>query len=306
MTDQTAEVEEPFITRPGVYDLTFPEYLADPVVGGSLSSSGARMLLKRTPAHFRHYADHPEDKTSTADMDFGSAAHDIVLGRGKGIVEVAAADWRTKAAREARDAAAAEGKVALLSRDVETVHRMAEALRRHPLAAALLDPAAGRSEQTIVWQVAAQSPAHGLPFAVWCRAMLDFLRHPTDPDRPYELFDYKTTDDAATEAVMKTSARFGYHMQGDFYRRAVLSVPGLVAPGQRVRFSIIAQEKTPPFLVNVVTPDRDAMTIAARRVDEALEVYARCVATGEWPGYGDAANVGELPAWETRELREAW
>jgi hypothetical protein len=299
------------LSQPGVYDLSFVDYLADPVAGGSLSSSGARMLLAKTPAHFRHYQDHPEDKRSTAEMDFGSVAHDLAFGRGKGFVEVKADDWRTKLAKQARADAEAEGQVALLSKDVATVRRMAAALRDHPLAAALFAEGSGEPEQCIVWRSA---PVVGTTDGdwvtrapVWCRAMVDFLRHPTQDDTAaYLVPDYKTCESASTEDVMKAAERYGYHVQGEFYRRAVLSVPDLVRPGQPVRFALVAQEKTPPFLVNVVLPDADAMTVAARRVDEALALYARCRSTGEWPGYGTAANIGELPAWATRELRGEW
>ena len=40
------------ITEPGVYDVPFDEYLRDPVPGGSLSTSGARLLLDTCPAIF--------------------------------------------------------------------------------------------------------------------------------------------------------------------------------------------------------------------------------------------------------------
>lgn len=311
MTDQTAEVEEQIITRPGVYDLTFPEYLADPVVGGSLSSSGARMLLKRTPAHFRHYADHPEDRETSDAFDLGSTVHDLVFGVGKGYVEVKRDNWRTNAAKEEAAAARAEGKTPLLSKDLAKAREMAAAVRAHPLAAALFDPAMGKAEQTIVWRTAPVTGATPDGWAtrdpVWCRALIDFLRLPHDDGRPYILPDLKTCESAKPDDVMRSADRYGYHVQGEFYSRAVRSVPGLVAPGQAVRFALVSVEKTKPYLVSVVLPDADAMKVAARRVDDALALYARCRAAGEWPGYGDAAVVGELPPWATRELRDdAW
>src|SRR5512135_3837265 len=102
------------ITEPGIYDLPADVYHADPVPTGSLSSSGARLLLPpSTPAHFRWAREHP--RPSTPAMDFGRAAHRIVLGVGEDLVEVQADSWRTKAAQQAADEARAAGKTPLLT-----------------------------------------------------------------------------------------------------------------------------------------------------------------------------------------------
>ena len=67
------------IVDPGVYTLPADEYHADPVKGGSLSSSGARKILE-CPARFRWERDHPPVPTDA--FNFGHAAHKLVLGAG--------------------------------------------------------------------------------------------------------------------------------------------------------------------------------------------------------------------------------
>jgi len=138
------------VTAPGVYDIPEHEYHADPIAGGSLSSSGARKLLTPgCPALYRHSVDHGNEHKAA--FDFGHAAHKLVLGVGAEIVPVDADDWRTKAAKEAKEAAYAAGKVPLLVADVILVHNMADAIRNHPVASALFDPERGKAEQSLFW-----------------------------------------------------------------------------------------------------------------------------------------------------------
>ncbi|MFG1776641.1 hypothetical protein ACGFIG_09455 [Micromonospora sp. NPDC049048] len=131
------------VTEPGLYpDMDEADYHRDPVPGGSLSSTGARKLLPpKTPAHYDH--DRRNPPPSREDFDLGKAVHTRLLGAGSVTVIVDAKDWKTKAAREARDAAYAAGQVPLLAHQAEQVDAMVDAVRSHRLAAALLDPAAG-------------------------------------------------------------------------------------------------------------------------------------------------------------------
>ncbi|MGH3990894.1 MAG: hypothetical protein ACRDSN_00345, partial [Pseudonocardiaceae bacterium] len=139
------------IDSPGVYDLPAEVYHADPVAGGSLSSSGARRLLPPScPALFQHALTNGE--VHRAVFDLGHAAHTLALGVGAPLAAIDADDWRTKAAREARDAAYAAGTVPLLRAEHEQVQAMAAALIEHPIAGALLRPGGGDAEQTLVWR----------------------------------------------------------------------------------------------------------------------------------------------------------
>src|SRR4051812_35256773 len=103
------------VTEPGIYpDLSNDDYHADPVPGGSLSSSGARSLLE-CPAVYRHQRDH--GRPNKAHYDIGHAAHMLVLGAGPDIYPVDAADWRTKAAKEEAEQAREFGMTPLLIHD---------------------------------------------------------------------------------------------------------------------------------------------------------------------------------------------
>ena len=276
------------IDEPGLYPtVTAEQYHADPVAGGSLSSSGARRLLPPScPARFRY--DQLHGQAPKAHYDLGHAAHRAVLGVGAGVHVIDAPDWRTKAAKEERDEARAAGHTPLLTHDAETVEAMAAAIRAHPVASAILTPGSGTPEATIVWQDQGTG--------IWCRAMIDWLPNGT-AGRRLVVPDYKTANAADPETLSRAFHQHGYHQQDDWYTTAVESL-GHPDPA----FVFVCQEKTAPYLVTVVELDTTAKQIGAVRNQWARSVYARCTETGHWPGYVDGVHLLSLPRWA--ELQE--
>ncbi|MFP3990687.1 PD-(D/E)XK nuclease-like domain-containing protein [Streptomyces sp. E11-3] len=277
------------ITEPGIYDMTAEEYHADRV---SLSSSGARRLLPPTgcPALFRHEQDNPAEPKKT--FDLGHAAHRLVLGDGPDLVRIDADEWRSKAVKEEVAAVRAEGGVPLKPAEYEQVHAMADALRQHPVAAVLFDPARGRPEQSLFWR--------DRPTGVMRRARFDWL--PDARSGRLIIPDYKTCRSAAPSALAKAVEEYGYHQQADWYRSGAKAL-GLA--DDSAAFVFVCQEKTAPHLVSVVELDAAAMRIGAARNRRALDIYAECTATGRWPGYSDELAYLSLPAWaEIRDTEE--
>jgi hypothetical protein len=284
--------EQPIVvTEAGVYD-GMPEdvYHGDPVPEGSLSSTGARRLLPPScPAIFRH--EQLNGRANKREFDFGHAAHAKVLGVGSEVVSVDAKDWRTNAAKEARDAAYADGKVPLLAKEISVVDEMAEALLRHPVASALFNPErGGLPEQSLFWQ----DERH----EVWRRVRLDWL--PATSSGRMILADYKTTTCAEPKAFAKSVFSLGYHVQAAFYLDAVTALE--LADDAALVF--VAQEKTPPYLVTVNELDFDALRIGRAQVQRALTIFARCQRSGAWPGYSDDVEVIRPPAWLVREFED--
>lgn len=278
----------PIIDRPGIYEMTNEQYHADPVPGGSLSSTGARRLLEPScPALFRHEQLHGQKPRRV--FDFGSAAHQMVLGAGPELMVVNAEDWRTKAAREARDEAYAAGLVPLLLAEFEQVQQMAAALRRHPAASALLAEGSGQPEQSLFWT--------DQPAGVWRRARLDWL--PFATGRRLVVPDYKTAVSAAPSAIERSLVAYGYHQQAAWYLDGVAALGG----GTDARFVFIVQEKAAPYLVTVVELDDASLQAGRVRNRRAIELYAQCVAEDRWPGYSDSPVLISLPQWAiTQEL----
>lgn len=286
----TAVAERVVVTEAGVYDGMPDEvYHGDPVPGGSLSASGAKLLLPpNPPALYRWRRENPEQRRV---FDLGKAAHKLVLGTGPELSIQDYPDWRTKAAREARDAAYAAGAVPILRAEYDDAVRMADAIRRHPVASRLFEPGGGQAEQSLFWEDAATG--------VWRRARLDWL--PTQLSSAGRLIvpDYKTTDSADDESVRKAIHRYGYYLQDPWYREAVQAV-GLA---DEALFLFVFQERKPPHLIHVVELEAPALRTGRDHIRRALATYAECTATGRWPGYSDdEIGLVDLPPWaQTKE-----
>lgn len=279
----------PTISEPGVYDISPEQYHADPVDGGSLSSSGARKLLATCPARFKYEQDHPPQPTRA--MELGTAAHRVVLGVGSDIQVVDADSYRTKAAQRARDEIREAGGVPLLPDEWDVVEAMAAALREHELASVLLG-GTGAAEQTLIWRDG--------PTRVWRRALIDWLP-PAGPDRQMFLADYKTAKSAHPDAISRDIEARGYHAQAAWYEDGVKAL-GLA---DLVFYYLVVQEKEAPYLVSVVRLDQVSMDAGHHHNRKALELYARCRKSGHWPPYVEGAPSIGLPGWaENRFLQE--
>jgi hypothetical protein len=269
------------VTEPGIYDMDPEQYHRDPVPGGSLSSSEARTILE-CPAKFNHARlEGVEEYKATFDM--GSVAHKLVLGAGADIVVVDADDWRTKAAKEQQVMARIERKVPILRKYYVVAEQMAAAIREHPLAAKLLSPDYGTPEQAIFWD------DHG----VMRRALLDQCPHgPAASGRTIGV-DYKTAEDASRGAFERAAASYRYHCQDAWYSDALAAA----FDTHDVAFLFVVQEKSAPYLVNVIELDQEFRTIGAEQNVRALDIYRECKATGIWPGYGDEVQLATPPRW---------
>lgn len=279
------------ITAPGVYDLDDATYHSDPVPGGSLSSSGARLLLPpNAPAIFKHRQENPVVK---ATFDFGHVAHRLVLGKGAEFEVIDADNWRTNAAKDAATAAREQGKTPLLTKDFEQALAMANAVRNDPIAGPLFRH--GEAEQSLFWQDRRTS--------IWRRARLDWLTHSNTGQTI--VVDYKTCEHADNESIGKSVADYGYHQQAAWYLDAVTSL-GL-NEGKRPAMLFVFVEKKPPHLVNVVELDIPTQGWGRTLNDEAIDTWIACREHNDWPGHGREPgkphdiNLIELPVWKQRQ-----
>ncbi|MDQ0792051.1 PD-(D/E)XK nuclease-like domain-containing protein [Streptomyces sp. B1I3] len=288
----TTTIESPVATAPalGIHtDLSNADYHADKT---SLSSSGARKLLPpSTPAHFRWEQDNPPTPTKT--FDYGNAAHKTVLGNGPDLVVIKHDTWTTKAAKAEVAEARERGAIPLKQHEMDMVTGMAAAIRQHPLAAALLDPAYGAPEQSGFW-------IDG-PTGIRRRVRFDWL--PSIQSGRLIIPDYKTAADASDDAMQKDIAKYGYNMQADWYEEASRAL-GL--GGDDAELLLIVQEKKPPYLINVIGIEFGSRIIGGAKNRAAINTFAECMSTGNWPGYGDEPNYLALPGYAENRDKEMY
>jgi hypothetical protein len=275
--------------EPGVYELTDEEYFGPALASTTLSSTGARELLKPGgPARFRHRAD-----TNTVDtkrqFDLGHAVHTWTLGNGPDVVLFPGTGANPEAWQKNDDKAEvaslrAAGKVPLRPSDYAAAEAMVTAVHDHPIAGKLL--AVGLPERTLIWR----DPATGVP----CRAKADWLR-------PDGIVDLKTCESAAPDALSKSAHNYGYAIQAPFYLRGFRLLADRTVMANPY-FVHIAVEKAPPYLVHVNQLTERAMAWGDRQVSQALEIFRDCQASGHWPGYPlDEITDIDLPAWVRTE-----
>ena len=266
---------------PGQYDIPAEDYHADPVPGGSLSSTGARRLLE-CPAKFAWERGH--GAAPKRHFDIGTAVHTLTLGVGTQPVRIDAASYRSADAQQQRDQARAAGRIPLLPGEYQQVQDMAAALRNHPAVAEMLAQL-GEAEQTFIWRDEATG--------VWRRSRPDWVADGL-------VADLKTAANASPAAAERAVYEHGYHAQGAWVLDGVEAVLG-----QRSEFRLVFVEKEPPYPVAVYVVTGSALLLGEARNRRALEIYAECTASGVWPAYGDDPIHLSLPGWAgDRDIKE--
>lgn len=254
-------------------ECTEAEYHADPCESPSLSASMAHTLVTRSAAHA--YALHPqlggERATESKWMRLGSARHDYLLTGGKNLELIPFADWRTLVAKEARDVATEEGRIPVNSTEME---RIDEGTAR---ASALLRPIGTKllTEQTIIWR----------DEGVLCRSRLDAI------------VDGCTIIDVKTKTPRAASpdgfSRANWALGGDIQVHAYVSALERLRPelAGRIQFRWLIVETEPPYCAYFAEPDGEVLHYGEMRWVRARELWRQCLASREWPSYGD----GEMP-----------
>lgn len=277
------------ITRPGIYEaIDDTTYHSDPVQGGSLSSTGARILAQAGgPAKYQHYLAAPRAPKKA--FDLGHLVHSMVLGVGPELVEIPdellSGDNKSISSKAAKDfvtQAREAGGIPLKAHELAPARAMAAAVLAHPIAARLLAQP-GIPEASGF----AQDPDTG----IWVRVRPDYLPH--QHDGRTVMVDLKTTRNADPAQFGRTAAEYGYHQQDPWYQDGVKWARG----DDDTAFVFVLVETTAPHLVSVVELDDDARRIGRERNRLALHRYAEATTTGQWPGYPAAITTASLPRW---------
>ncbi len=274
------------ITKPGIYlDMPTGDYFNDPCILPSLTQSTAKILLDRSPKHAWMY--HPRlnpnyERHEATKFDIGNAAHSLLLGRGKSLEVVDADDWRTKAAKEARETAELAGKLGILRRHYEQAVKMVAAAHAQIMTTPDVRDAfeLGNGEVVIAAEID----------GVWLRSMVDWMVDPT------HLYDYKTTGmSAAPDRIPYIMADAGWDVQAAIQERIMdaLDPDGV---GRRKHY-FICQETDEPYAITPCLLPESVMNIGRRKLDAAITIWRSCMTAGEWPMYGRKVLSPAYPAY---------
>lgn len=254
-----------------------------------LSSSLAQTLIAQSPLHAwtqcralnPNYVE--QEKES---FDIGSAAHALLLEGQDRMVVVEADDWRTKAAREARDAARADGKHPILARKYQDVMKMRDIAVRalaecEDLGGIRL--AEGKAEQVIVWKDKFTD--------VMCRARLDWISA-----MGRVVLDYKSTGDSAPASFNRQISRMGYHYQDEFYSQGVEATYAV-----RPKFVFVVQEITAPYAVSFHACANSLRAVAEPDIAYAIAEWGKCLAANRWPAHSNRIHWAEATPWQQED-----
>jgi len=249
-----------------------------------ISSSDLKRMMK-SMAHWKYYHDNPEDNDTEA-LQFGRAYHKLMLEPDDFDNEFIVSpkfDRRTKDGKAAYEEfiKKAEGKEVINEETYQKLLEMQKALYDTPFVKLLIK---GEHEKSFFWT----DEQTGIP----CKCRPDSFGQIKDQ---YVAIDLKTTKDAETDHFMRDALKLGYDIQACHY------CEGLEATYKKpFKFIFIAQEKTAPYLVNVLEADDYFMASGRELRSKLLDEYKKAEETGIYEGYMSkegGINSLSVPAW---------
>lgn len=285
------------MTAPGIYpDVSEAEYHAEKESDRPLlSASLCKILHNESPLHTwcaspRLNPNYVSEEKEI--FDIGTVAHALML-QGLEIAHICDyPDWRTAASRVCRESARAAGKVPILTKHWERVSLMVSAgeiqIAAHKEASdAFTD---GTAESVLLWIDAATD---GTP--VHCKARLDWLKNDH-----LRIFDYKSTGTSVNpETISRFAISQNWDIQSCFYRRGVKKLFNLDAD-----FFFVAQEDREPYALTIAGMPPPFLWSGDIKVQRAIDTWAACLESGNWPAYSDRIIYPDLPAWEEARMIE--
>lgn len=274
------------IQEPGAWRMADAVYRTDPCVERALNTTTAKVLIEQSPLHAKLLLEQPPEDEKT--FDIGLVAHVLRLERGRTIEIIDAKDYRTKAAQEARNIARAGGKLPILAHQYNAARDMVDASNHYIDDVKPLPFADGYAEAAIFARLEGRT---------WLRALVDWLH--VDG---LTIDDYKTTDQSASpDSIERRMYLHGWDIQAAMHERILDLIDPDNAGRRKHRF--IVQETKPPYVTTVGVLSEEAMTMGRKRLNYAINLWQRCLATDTWPAYPSPVTIG-YPRWSESQWLE--
>lgn len=259
-----------------------PGASADAALEPRVSKSSLWTAHTRSPRHAR------VEKEESNAMKLGTAIHCAILEPDQLTVRFVRGpeDRRGNKWKDFVEGCEKAGKLPLTEADYDAGLLIRDRLQKEPLIKRIAG--AGTQREISCYYT---DPETGLK----CRARPD--AYVADMNL---IVDLKSTTDARLDPFGRVFGALGYHVQAAKYPRGWQLATGAdVEPA----FLFVALERAEPFEFVIYEPDAD--TIAEGRVilRKALDQWARCVETGEWPGYERKPQIFSMRKWDFRETQ---
>lgn len=268
----------------------------------SISSSGLRQVLRRPSEYwgFSPYNPAPFDRPERSALEFGKAAHMLLLGEDDFATRYALrpetypddkgnekawsgnSNWCKTWVADQVEA----GKSVITTTDIGHIKNIAAALAvKEPIRLGIMN---GRVERSIFMR-------HG---NIWLKTRPDVV-----PNASGDFVDLKTSADVSYDGLSKAIFNNGYHVQAGLLRMIVREVLG---PDAFTSFTFVFVEKTAPYDVRVMQLKDEDIDLGEQQARRAIATVEECLKRGVWPGYdGFEKEFGwvEMPSWAKTRIK---
>lgn len=273
-------------------NMTMTEYLALPAVSSGVVIAAARDCPYA--AYWESYLNPVRMREHSKVTDSGTIAHSLFLeGDESNLVVVDAADWRTKAAQDAGDAAYASNKTPILAKKLAPVRLQVQRANEFMQSIKNTEPAVYDCYNTGDTETVHEWDDDGVP----CRIRPDRI----SIDKRM-ILDYKTTAASPNpESWGRTQMiGMGFYISAAFYRRGIKALYGVDAD-----YVFLVQQNTAPYLCSLVGLGPREYELGEQQVERGLRTWRACVTRKSFPAYPARVVYPELPAWEAARVEEA-
>lgn len=246
--------------------------------GEILSQSTAHLMLTKSPRHAKLAFSRPRKQRSG--MAQGTLIHELLLG-GDSIRVLDVKDYKTDAAKILRANAISAGFLPVKRAEYDAAKIVADELLEE-LANEHDIKLAGNSEVSIFWDEEALNGD-----IVKCRTRIDHLDLP-------RIYDIKTIRSADDRTCSRHIDVCGYDIQAAAELRAVAAA--FPEWADRLEFiDVFVEVDEPPHIANPIWPGPQTLAMGTEKWLRAIEIWARCQASGKWQGYSQGIHSLEAP-----------
>lgn len=256
-----------------------------------LHQSIASVLVNQSPLHAWYKAFGGEVQEWDDARNMGTLCHKLLLG-GKDIIAIEAKDWRTNAAKEARDTALSDGKIPVLSQKLAIAHELKDKVLDALVSYGII--LNGESEKYVEWTTAGGCE---------CAGTIDHWLRPQ-----HAILDFKfTLASASPDSCARLMVGGGADIQSAAYVQAVETLHPVLAG--RVKSIFVYVEMEAPHAITLVRPGGMMRQLGASKWARACETWMRLLeeygTERPWPAYSSDIVEVNPPVWAMSQDLEA-